>query len=101
MLSPVMCIRLKSVENLFVVYLMGCFLSVSVYLGFVFLIQADILEQLILELEHSVRTTGGYPGRYDFCVLNSFMSVFWQREKRDLSLSLSVGPLAIEPLSDT
>ncbi|XP_034696191.1 N-terminal acetyltransferase A complex auxiliary subunit NAA15 isoform X1 [Vitis riparia] len=25
--------------------------------------KADILEQLILELEHSVRTTGGYPGR--------------------------------------
>ncbi|CAL5361415.1 unnamed protein product [Camellia sinensis] len=25
--------------------------------------KADMLEQLILELEHSVRTTGGYPGR--------------------------------------
>ncbi|XP_052182414.1 N-terminal acetyltransferase A complex auxiliary subunit NAA15-like isoform X2 [Diospyros lotus] len=25
--------------------------------------KADILEQLILELEHSIRTTGGYPGR--------------------------------------
>ncbi|KAI7981158.1 N-terminal acetyltransferase A complex auxiliary subunit NAA15 [Camellia lanceoleosa] len=25
--------------------------------------KADILEQLILELEHSIKTTGGYPGR--------------------------------------
>ncbi|KAI3455389.1 hypothetical protein Pfo_012052 [Paulownia fortunei] len=27
--------------------------------------KADILEQLILELEHSIKTTGGYPGRVD------------------------------------
>ncbi|XP_073048390.1 N-terminal acetyltransferase A complex auxiliary subunit NAA15-like [Primulina eburnea] len=27
--------------------------------------KADILEQLILELEHSITTTGGYPGRAD------------------------------------
>ncbi|KAL2243403.1 N-terminal acetyltransferase A complex auxiliary subunit NAA15 [Sesamum indicum] len=27
--------------------------------------KADILEQLVLELEHSIKTTGGYPGRVD------------------------------------
>ncbi|KAL0319205.1 UNVERIFIED_CONTAM: N-terminal acetyltransferase A complex auxiliary subunit NAA15 [Sesamum angustifolium] len=27
--------------------------------------KADILEQLVLELEHSIKTTGGYPGRID------------------------------------
>ncbi|KAL3840920.1 hypothetical protein ACJIZ3_025511 [Penstemon smallii] len=27
--------------------------------------KADILEKLILELEHSIKTTGGYPGRVD------------------------------------
>lgn len=33
------------------------------FCGFGFLFQADILEQLILELENSIRTTGQYPGR--------------------------------------
>ncbi|KAL0342043.1 UNVERIFIED_CONTAM: N-terminal acetyltransferase A complex auxiliary subunit NAA15 [Sesamum calycinum] len=27
--------------------------------------KADILKQLVLELEHSIKTTGGYPGRVD------------------------------------
>ena len=38
--------------------------SVSAYFFFFpILPQADILEQLFLELENSIRTTGQYPGR--------------------------------------
>lgn len=51
-----------------VMKLNGIFCGIINSLGFgIFtletLVQADILEQLILELEHSIRTTGRYPGR--------------------------------------
>ena len=43
-------------------YLASFYFAIMFYACFV--IQPDILEQLVVEMEHSVRTTGSYPGRY-------------------------------------
>ncbi|CAK9185644.1 unnamed protein product [Ilex paraguariensis] len=56
--------------------------------------KADILEQLILELQHSIKTTGGFPGRADKEPPSTFMwTLFYlaqhydRRDQYDIALA--------------
>ena len=56
---PALSLRILSQISLYLASL--CF---TVFLFVYFVTQPDILEQLLIEMENSIRTTGSYPGRY-------------------------------------
>lgn len=63
---------MREVLSLYVVELRDALVGNIVCIRFfVTLVQADILEQLMLKLEHSIRTTSRYPGR--LCMLSDHM----------------------------
>ncbi|KAA8525805.1 hypothetical protein F0562_007660 [Nyssa sinensis] len=61
------------------------------YLDFLPLIQADILWKLILELDQSIRSTCGYPGRQICWIL--FFPLITQKLIKSTSLSEHVKAL--------